>query len=105
MANFPFTLSAQLIITVLEDQILLVAEDNYVVVNFNDHAALERVMQNVLPPSSGGHKGGLLAQLEKAKKLSSTLYKAGLIIDVRVNQKTYVQIGASTSPKVTANAV
>ncbi|WP_207430998.1 hypothetical protein [Sabulibacter ruber] len=104
MSAFPFELSAQLVFTVLEDHVLIVAEQNFVIVNFKDHAALERVMYNVLPPSSG-KSGGLGESLEKAKELNQLLLKAGLVVDVRVNNKTYVELGTGNMPKITANAV
>lgn len=108
MGMFPFEISAQLVATVQQDQVFVVAEENYVIINFKDHAALERVMKNMMPaPSATSSKGGggLLAALDKAKDLSRNLLDAGIVVDVRVNNKTYVEIGSSTSPKISANVV
>ncbi|MFC6999543.1 hypothetical protein [Rufibacter roseus] len=105
MGQFPFEISAQLVLTVQQDNVLVVAEENYVIINFKDHAMLERVMQNVLPSSSGGGGGGIMASIEKVRGMSSKLMEAGIVIDVRVNNKTYVQLGTSATPKITASAV
>ncbi|MBC3540267.1 hypothetical protein ACFSC6_01300 [Rufibacter sediminis] len=106
MGKFPFEISGKLVLTVLQDQVLVVAEQNYVIVNFRDHAAMERVLDNILPPSpSGKSSGGIAAKLEKAKDLNQDLVKAGLVLDVRVNNKTYVEFGTGSSPRITANAV
>ncbi|WP_205503132.1 hypothetical protein [Rufibacter psychrotolerans] len=105
MGTFPFDLSAQLVLTVLEDHVVVVAENNFVIVNFKDHAALERVLYNVLPPSSGKGGGSLGESLGKARELNQALGKAGLVVDVRVNNKTYVEFGTGNMPKITANAV
>ncbi|MBA9077487.1 hypothetical protein [Rufibacter quisquiliarum] len=103
--EFPFDISAQVVFTVQEDHVFLVAEENYIIVNFQDHAALERVMQNILPPSSGKGGGGISGSLDKARDLNAKLLAAGLVVDVRVNNKTYIEFGTSASPKITANAV
>ncbi|RNI27931.1 hypothetical protein EFA69_17745 [Rufibacter immobilis] len=106
MTTLPFEISAQLVLTVLEDKVLVVAEENYVIVNFTDHAALERVMRNLLPPSAGkGGGGGIAGSLDKAKEVNQKLLEAGLVVDVRVNNKTYVELGTGASPRITANAV
>lgn len=92
-------------LTVCGDQVLVVAEENFVIVNFKDHAALERVMKNLLPPSSSGKGGGLLESLEKAKDVNLKIGQAGLVVDIRVNNRTYVELGSGPSPRITANAV
>ncbi len=89
----------------LEDQVQVVADENYVLVNFQDHQALERVLENVLPPSVDKSSGGLVAKLEKANKLCRQLFDAGIVLDVRVNSKTYVELGSGTTPRITAQAV
>lgn len=99
-------LSARLVFTVQQDQVLLVAEENYILVNFQDHDALERVMRNVAPPSAKASSGGGLAQsLAQANDLNQLLLKLGLVLDVRVNNKTYVQFGIGAHPKISANAL
>ncbi|MGV3538557.1 MAG: hypothetical protein ACO1OQ_02025 [Rufibacter sp.] len=103
--DFPFELSAQLLVTVLDDQVMVVAEENYMIVNFKDHTALERVLQNVLPPSSGKGGGGIGKSLEKARGVNQALLEAGVVVDVRVNNKTYIEFGTSAMPRITANAV
>jgi hypothetical protein len=105
MGNFPFDLSAQLVLTIQEDHVLVLAEENYVILNFQDHLALERVLENMLPASSGKSSGGLVQSLEKSKELNQMILRAGLVIDIRVNNKTYLQFGTSAMPKITANAV
>lgn len=105
MGTFPFEVSAQLVATVQQDQVLVVAEENYVIINFKDHAALERVMHNMLPPSSGKSGSGIMDAIEKAKGISRRMHEAGIVVDVRVNNKTYVEIGSSATPKLSANAV
>lgn len=105
MEAFPFELSAQLILTVQEDQVLVVAEENFIIVNFKDHQALERVMQNLLPPSGGSGGSSLTGALEKNRQANQLLRQAGLVVDVRVNNKTYLELGSSDSPRISANAV
>ncbi|AKQ45349.1 hypothetical protein TH63_06395 [Rufibacter radiotolerans] len=105
MGTFPFDLSAQLVLTVQEDHVLVVAEENYVIINFQDHLALERVLENLLPASSGKSSGGLVQSLEKSKELNQVILNLGLVVDIRVNNKTYIQFGVSSSPKISANAV
>ncbi|WP_210464626.1 hypothetical protein [Rufibacter roseolus] len=106
MDAFPFEIAGKLVLTVLEDHVLVVAEENYVIVNFKDHPALERVLQNVLPPSGPGKSsGGFASKMEKAKELNHWMLRAGLVVDVRVNNKTYVEFGTGNMPRITASAV
>lgn len=105
MITFPFEVSAQLVFSVLDDHVVVVAEENYIIVNFQDHAALERVLTNVLPPGSGKSGGGILENLAKAKELNHVFLRNGLVADIRVNNKTYLTFGASEMPKITAHAV
>ncbi|ALJ00395.1 hypothetical protein [Rufibacter tibetensis] len=102
MMTFPFEISGKLVFTVLQDQVLVVAEKNFVIANFKDHAAFERVLKNVLPPSKGS---GILESLEKAKELNQKLGKLGVVLDLRVNNYTYVEFGTGPTPRITANAV
>ncbi|RNI22365.1 hypothetical protein [Rufibacter latericius] len=106
MKEFPFEISGRLVLTVLQDHVLIVAEANYFIVNIKDHAALERVLENLLPPSPSGKSSvSLLEKMEKAKELNETLRRAGLVLDVRVNNKTYIEFGTGNAPRITANAV
>jgi hypothetical protein len=105
MANFLFEISGKLVLTVQQDHVLVVAEENYVIVNFKDHPALERVLDNVMPPSSAKGIAALVTKLEKAKDLNQKMVQAGLVLDIRVNNKTYIEIGTGSSPRITANAV
>ena len=92
-------LSAQLLATIGQDNVMLVAEENYVLINFQDHAALERVADSFKSGSSKPSSGGLAALFDKAREINQVLLELGLIVDVRVNNKTYLELGAGPAPR------
>ncbi|QHL86531.1 hypothetical protein GU926_03370 [Nibribacter ruber] len=92
-------LSAQLLLTVGQDNVMVVAEEQYVLVNFQDHAALERVAESFSSPSSKPSSGGLSALFDKAREINQVILQLGLILDVRVNNKTYIEFGVGPTPR------
>jgi hypothetical protein len=95
-------ISAQLIISHNNDQFVLVAEENYIIVNFQDMKALERVTGSGGGGSSKGSSGGGLQTLQK---INDAVLALKLIVDIRVGGKTYVTFGTGNSAKITAAAI
>ncbi|GAA4298869.1 hypothetical protein [Nibribacter koreensis] len=92
-------LSAQLLVSIGQDNVMVVAEENFVLINFKDHAALERVADSFKSSASKGASGGLNALFEKAREINQIILELGLQVDVRVDNKTYVEFGAGPTPR------
>jgi hypothetical protein len=92
-------LSAQLLVGIGADNVMVVAEENFMLVNFQDHAALERVADSFKSGSSKSTSGGLNALFDKAREINQVILELGMIVDVRVNNKTYVAFGEGPAPR------
>ena len=100
-------LSAKLVIEYGDDRWMLVADGNYIILNLPDQKALDRL--TALGESSGGDKkkdekkaGGPLAGLQP---VHDQMVQLGLVLDLRVAGKTYVEFGSGNGPRITTAAV
>ncbi|HSI91399.1 MAG TPA: hypothetical protein VK927_09810 [Adhaeribacter sp.] len=108
-----FDIDAQLVISLNNDNFVLVAEGNYLIVNFQDIKALERVAKTAgelgenfaapEPDTGRTESGG--GPLKKLNDLNQKILEMGLVIEVRVNNKTYVEFGAGNSARIKAAAI
>ena len=82
----------------------MVAEENYIIINFQDLKALERVTGSFSSGNSSGKSssGGAMQSLQKVNDM---VLKFGLIVDVRVGGKNYVTFGTGSSAKISMAAV
>jgi hypothetical protein len=104
-------LEAQLVINLNGDSFVLVAEGNYIILNFTDLKTLERIIgagkkpasqtkvKAVAPKTPGGNP------LKKLNELNSLIRRFGLVVDVRVGNNTYVEFGSGNSARITAAAI
>ena len=100
---------AELIVTVNQVPFLLVAEDNYFVVNFKEFQHLDQMLKmgeafpgpapdnTAAPKSSGG-------PLKKLNDINTQIRDLGIMVEIRVGNKTYVVLGGN-SPKIKAAAI
>ena len=100
---------AELIVTVNQVPFLLVAEDNYFVVNFKEFQHLDQMLKmgeafpgsapdnTAAPKASGG-------PLKKLNDINTQIRDLGIMVEIRVGNKTYVVLGGN-SPKIKAAAI
>ena len=100
---------AELIVTVNQVPFLLVAEDNYFVVNFKEFQHLDQMLKMgeafpspapdnaAAPKASGG-------PLKKLNDINTQIRDLGIMVEIRVGNKTYVVLGGN-SPKIKAAAI
>jgi hypothetical protein len=103
-------IDAQLIVSLNGDSFVVVAEGNYIIVNFKDFKALERVTAGGGKSASSenkpsGPKKSSGGPLKKLNDVNSLIRRLGLVVDVRVSNKSYVEFGAGNSAKIKAAAI
>ena len=81
---------------------MLVAEENYIIINFQDMKALDRVTASG-GSSKGSSSGG--GAMQTLQKVNDMVLKLNLIVDVRVGGKNYVTFGTGSSAKISAAAI
>jgi hypothetical protein len=109
-----FDIDAQLVVAVNDIQFVVVAQEHYIIVNFKDLNSLERLLKlaEKLSKAHSPKKKGKPAQpksnsgpLKKLQELNDQILDLGLVIDIRVNNKTYVEFGSRKTAKITAAAI
>ena len=109
-----FDIEAQLVVSVNDIQFVVVAQEHYIILNFKDLNSLERLLKvakklseanspkkkrkSSEPKANGG-------PLKKLQELNNQIRDFGLVIDIRVNGKTYVEFGSGKNAKITAAAI
>lgn len=83
-----------------DDQIVLVADGNYIIVNLPSQKALDKLTSGGGSGKSGG--GGALKTLDQ---INDIVLAMKLVVDVRVAGKTYVEFGTGSRAKITASAI
>jgi len=97
-------LDARLTVTIEGDELQLVASGTYLILNVPNQRVLDKLTSGPpkdpnAPPRPPGPKADPLQQLhELAKRL-------GLVLELRVNGKTYVTFGQGKRPSITFQAV
>ncbi|MBK0402663.1 hypothetical protein I5M27_06680 [Adhaeribacter sp. BT258] len=105
-----FDLDAQLVVSANDSQFVVVAQQNYIIVNFPDFKALESLKKLNGPQKKSTGKttsekksnGG---PLKKLQQVNDKILDLGLVVDVRVNNKTYIEFGNGKSAKIKAAAL
>lgn len=101
---------AELIVTVNQVSFLVVADDNYFVVNFREFQHLDQLLKmgEAFPelgagkPAAEPKTGG--GPLKKLNDINTTIRDLGIMVEIRVGSKTYVVLGGN-SPKIKAAAI
>ncbi|MDX5347777.1 MAG: hypothetical protein LPK19_11075 [Hymenobacteraceae bacterium] len=108
MAACKLDISAQLVISHNADNIVVVADGNYIIANIQDQKALDRLLAGAggksdnsekKPKSSGG------GPLKTLNKINDEVRALGLVVEVRVGGKTYVTFGSGKSASISAAAI
>jgi len=102
-------LDAELVITVNNIPFLVVAEENYIVVNFKEFNHLDQLMKvgSSAGPSGVETKEDKKASggpLKKLNDLNSQIRELGIMVELRVGNKTYAVLGGK-SPSIKAAAI
>ncbi|WP_242928318.1 hypothetical protein [Pontibacter vulgaris] len=92
-------ISVKLLVTNGDDHIAVVGEGNYLIIEFPNQKALDRLTGGT---SSGLSGGGPMKTLNIVNDLVRAV---NMIVDVRVNGKTYVEFGKGSSARITASAI
>ena len=109
-----FDIDAQLVVAVNDIQFVIVAQEHYIIVNFKDLNSLERLLKlaKKLSESNSPKKKAKTSEtksnggpLKKLQELNDQILNMGLVIDIRVNNKTYVEFGSRKTAKITAAAI
>ncbi|MFC5270009.1 hypothetical protein [Adhaeribacter terreus] len=109
-----FDIDAQLVVSANDTNFVLVAQDHYIIVNFPDFKALENMKK--LAPTGNGNSGNSNGNnirekissggpLKKLQQVNDQVRELGLVVDVRVNNKSYIELGSSKSAKIKAAAL
>jgi hypothetical protein len=117
-------IEAQLVVTANNVQFAIVAHEHYIIVNFPDFNSLDAMIKigssyaNALKPTttapqeaepeiskSGSGKAGIGGPLKKLHDLNGKIRDLGLVLDIRVNNKTYVELGSGKTAKITMAAI
>ena len=105
-----FDIEAQLVVSANDTDFVVVARHNYIILNFPDIRSLES-LKNISGPekSTKGNDAGAKKSnggpLKKLQQLNDQVLELGLVVDVRVNNKTYVELGSSKTAKIKAAAI
>ena len=102
-------LDAELVISVNNIPFLVVAEENYIVVNFKEFNHLEQLMKVGSATSSAGEetkeeKKASGGPLKKLGDLNTKIREMGVMVELRVGSKTYAVLGGK-SPSIKAAAI
>ena len=103
-------LDAELVITVNNIPFLIVAEENYIVVNFKEFNHLDQLMKVGSAMSSTSDepktekKGSGGGPLKKLGDLNTKIREMGVMVELRVGTKTYAILGGN-SPSIKAAAI
>ena len=94
-----------MVVTLDGDAIQLAASGTYLIVNFPSQRVLDKLTSGPpkdpkAPPKPKAPRGS-----DPMQQLNDLALRLGLILDLRVNGKTYVTFGTGSSPKITLNAV
>lgn len=105
-------IDAQLILSLNGDRFVVVAEGNYIIVNFTDFKALERITSaggksapEAAPAKAAASKKSSGGPLKKLNEVNSIIRRMGLVVDVRVGNKSYVEFGSGNSAKIKIAAI
>ena len=100
---------AELVITVNNIPFLVVAEENYIVVNFKEFSHLDQLMK--VGSTSGSatedtkeEKKASGGPLKKLSDLNTRIRELGIMVELRVGSKTYAILGGK-SPSIKAAAI
>ena len=110
-----FDIDAQLVVSANGTNFVVVAQEHYIIVNFPDFKALESMKKlagagksdsekQVSGKNGSGEKksGG---PLKKLQQVNDQVRELGLVVDVRVNNKSYLELGSSKTAKIKAAAL
>ncbi len=103
-----FSFDAELIVSVNNIPFLIVAEGNHVVVNFKDHQALEQLLKVGAAKAESParpEKAASGGPLKKLNDINGQVRDLGLVVEIRVNNKIYVVLGAGNSASIKAAAI
>ena len=100
MTEQSLALYATLAITNGPDRFTVVADGQYVIINFPSLAALERIAS--MGSGSGKSSGGFFKTLAEVNDLMRSLQ---LVVDIRVGGKSYVEFGSGRNARISLNAV
>ena len=97
-------LVAELIITFNNIPFLVVAEENYIVVNFKEFSHLDQLMKEVSTMSGPGSEAEIKVEkkasggpLKKLNDLNAKVREMGAMLEIRVGNKTYVVLGGNSA--------
>ena len=105
-------IEAQLAVSLNGYPFVVVAEENYIIINFKDSKAFDYITKNAAggpeskpKPTSTTKKTSSGGPLKKLNEVNAIIRQMGLIVDVRVGNKTYVEFGSGNSARITVAAI
>ena len=106
-------IEAKLIVSADGNRFVVVAHEHYIIVNFKDYKALDGVVKlateklKAKPSTSdkNSSKSSSGGTFKKLNELNDKIRELGLVVDIRVAGKTYVEFGSNKTARITASAV
>ena len=105
-----FDIEAQLVVSANDTSFVVVAQENYIILNFPNIKALENLKklsgsENKPAEKPSVEKKANGGPLKKLQEVNDKIRDLGLVVDVRVNNKTYVEFGSNKTAKIKAAAI
>ena len=95
-------LDAELVISINNIPFLVVAEENYIVINFKEFNHLDQLLKfssslSSSSESSKEQKKSSGGPLKKLNDLNAKIREIGIMVEIRVGTKTYVVLGGNSA--------
>jgi hypothetical protein len=98
-------IDAQLVVTLDGDDVKIAAVGTYLIINFPSQRVFDKITSGPPKDPNAPKKPRNPNEPDPLKQLNDLALRLGLVLDMRVANKTHVTFGASSSPKITFNAV
>ncbi|TGD80482.1 hypothetical protein [Hymenobacter wooponensis] len=98
-------IDAQLVVTLDGDDVKIVAVGTYLIINFPSQRVFDKITSGPPKDPNAPKKPKDPHAPDPLKQLNDLALRLGLVLDMRVANKTHVTFGAGQSPKITFNAV
>ncbi|TGE04267.1 hypothetical protein [Hymenobacter fodinae] len=98
-------IDAQLVVTLDGDDVKIVAVGTYLIINFPSQRVFDKITSGPPKDPNAPKKPKDPNAPDPLKQLNDLALRLGLVLDMRVANKTHVTFGAGSAPKITFNAV